>query len=312
MKKIISIIIPIYNAEKYLERCLQSVITQTYKNLEIILINDGSKDNSKKICEEFKNKDSRIRLINKENEGVSTARNNGIDLITGEYVLFVDSDDWLEKEMCEILLNKIEKEKTDIVVCGYNNYYENKNELEHIELKEYNKSFNYLISDDNTKYGGFPWNKLMKKEFIKNKFDTDIYYYENLLFFLKNSNINTKYSVVKECLYNYCINDNSAVHTKKYSKRKTTTLEAIQRCINFLPEENVDAHKYIYINSYYNNFYLLKKNKMDFKCIEKYKENLKKYFYELIISKKISVIKKIKLCIYYKMSFLYGVIVYLK
>ena len=95
-KEKISVIIPVYNVEKYLKRCLDSVINQTYKNLEIILVDDGSTDNSGKICDEYAKNDKRIIVIHKENGGVSVARNIGLDICTGDYVNFIDSDDWID------------------------------------------------------------------------------------------------------------------------------------------------------------------------------------------------------------------------
>ena len=106
MKKI-SVIVPIYNVEKYLEKCLESIINQTFINLEIILINDGSTDFSGSICEKYKNKDNRIILIHKKNEGLSAARNKGLSIATGDYISFVDSDDFLDLNMYEILYKKM-------------------------------------------------------------------------------------------------------------------------------------------------------------------------------------------------------------
>ena len=99
----ISVIIPIYNVEKYLTKCIESVINQTYKNLEIILVNDGSTDNSKEIIDKYSSIDSRIKVINKKNGGLSDARNVGIELAKGEYITFLDSDDWIELNMYEKL-----------------------------------------------------------------------------------------------------------------------------------------------------------------------------------------------------------------
>ena len=101
----ISVVVAIYNVEKYLEKCIQSIIFQTYKNIEIILVNDGSTDNSLNICKKYKSEDSRIIIINQENQGVSVARNNGIDRASGEYILFVDGDDYLRTDIIEKLLN---------------------------------------------------------------------------------------------------------------------------------------------------------------------------------------------------------------
>lgn len=120
MEKIkkISIIIPVYNVEKYLKTCLDSVINQTYQNLEIILVDDGSTDNSGKICEEYKRADSRIIVIHKKNEGLSMARNNGLDIASGEYISFIDSDDYISKNMMETLYNRLLKTQSDMAVCS--------------------------------------------------------------------------------------------------------------------------------------------------------------------------------------------------
>ena len=99
----ISVIVPIYNVEKYIDRCIKSIVNQTYKNLEIILINDGSLDKSGQICDTWESKDNRIKVIHQMNSGVSVARNTGLENATGEYVTFVDSDDYIEPKYCEIL-----------------------------------------------------------------------------------------------------------------------------------------------------------------------------------------------------------------
>lgn len=119
MKKI-SIIVPVYNTEKYLHRCLNSIINQSYENLEVILVDDGSTDSSPAICDEFAEKDSRIKVIHKVNEGVSIARNTGISVATGEYLSFVDSDDFIDKAMLERLMNNAVKNDADISICGFN------------------------------------------------------------------------------------------------------------------------------------------------------------------------------------------------
>lgn len=115
----ISVIIPVYNVEKYLKRCLDSVINQTYKNLEIILIDDGSTDNSGKICDEYAQKDERIIVIHKENGGVSSARNKGLDICIGDYISFIDSDDWINLEYFRKLYNNLIENNSDISCCDY-------------------------------------------------------------------------------------------------------------------------------------------------------------------------------------------------
>lgn len=108
-KELVSIIIPIYNVEKFLRQCLETVVTQTYPHLEIILVNDGSPDQSEAICKEFFKKDTRIRYIRQENAGLSAARNAGIDLATGDYITFIDPDDWVTEDYIEILYNQLKK-----------------------------------------------------------------------------------------------------------------------------------------------------------------------------------------------------------
>ena len=141
MDKKISIIVPIYNTEKYLKRCLDSLIKQEYENIEIILINDGSTDGSLQICEEYKNKDNRIVLIDKIHTGVSHTRNIGLENVSGDYIGFVDSDDYIDKDMFKNLMIGIEKYNADICMCDLEetiseeieNYHE---KIELIEMKK--------------------------------------------------------------------------------------------------------------------------------------------------------------------------------
>lgn len=119
MEDLISVIVPVYNVEKYLNRCIDSIINQTYKNLEIILVDDGSPDNCGKICDEYAKKDSRIKVIHKENGGLSDARNAGINISIGKYITFVDSDDYLELNFIETLYNLNKKNNTFIAVAPY-------------------------------------------------------------------------------------------------------------------------------------------------------------------------------------------------
>ena len=122
MDKLISIIVPVYNVEKYVAECIESIIKQTYQNLEILLIDDGSTDNSGKICDKYAEKDKRIKIIHKENGGVSSARNLGLDLAQGEYIAFIDSDDFVSNKYIESLYSAIEHKDAEIVLSKYSNY----------------------------------------------------------------------------------------------------------------------------------------------------------------------------------------------
>ncbi|MBU3178169.1 glycosyltransferase [Clostridium estertheticum] len=119
MKPLISIIVPVYKVEQYLNRCIESIINQSYQRLEIILVDDGSPDNCGQICNEFSKKDNRVKVIHKENGGLSSARNAGLNVATGEYIGFVDSDDWIDADMFRNLLDVAERENADIVQCGF-------------------------------------------------------------------------------------------------------------------------------------------------------------------------------------------------
>lgn len=117
--KLISIIVPIYNVELYLHRCIDSILNQTYENLEILLIDDGSKDGCGLICDQYAKNDSRIKVFHIDNQGLSAARNLGFKMSNGQYIGYVDSDDWIEPDMYEKLLGRIEETKADVSVCGF-------------------------------------------------------------------------------------------------------------------------------------------------------------------------------------------------
>ena len=125
MDEKISVIVPVYNVEQYLERCVDSIINQTYKNLEIILVNDGSTDNSGQLCDELAKKDDRIRVIHKKNGGLSDARNVGIDEAESELIGFIDSDDYIDEDMYELLINNMKNANADLSMCGHFDVYNN-------------------------------------------------------------------------------------------------------------------------------------------------------------------------------------------
>ena len=118
MKELISIIVPIYKVEKYIAKCIESLIEQTYSTYEIILVNDGSTDNSLEICNSFKKRDKRIKVYTKENGGLSDARNYGLKKAVGSYICFIDSDDWVDNDFIEVLYNLLKKNKCDISICN--------------------------------------------------------------------------------------------------------------------------------------------------------------------------------------------------
>lgn len=174
----VSVIIPIYNVEKYLNRCLDSIINQTYTDIEIILINDGSTDNSGKICDEYKKRDRRIKVLHQKNSGVSYARLNGFNISQGEYITFVDPDDYLDLRAIEVMINFIERENVDLIVCQVKEVYENL--LKAIKIRPgigyYNKNKiidllrTKVLYDKETQMAGINlciWAKLIKRDFLR-------------------------------------------------------------------------------------------------------------------------------------------------
>lgn len=133
MSEKVSVIIPVYNVEKYLNRCVDSVINQTYKNLEIILVDDGSPDNCSRLCDEYAEKDDRVNVIHKENGWLSSARNAGMDIMTGDYVTFIDSDDYVKENMIERMVELMKEHNADVVQVGYcsdeNEFYNDKTDF---------------------------------------------------------------------------------------------------------------------------------------------------------------------------------------
>lgn len=179
---LISVIIPVYGVEKYIAQCLESVINQTYKNLEIIVVNDGTKDRSADIAKEYAAKDSRIKVYDFKNGGLSVARNRGLEIATGEYISYLDSDDWLDTKMCETLLEAAMKNDADMVKCGIietNGVTEDKITFSDIKIinNEQNKAFeNYF----NGILWTVVWNGLYKKELAKKiKFPDNVVYEDN-------------------------------------------------------------------------------------------------------------------------------------
>ncbi len=177
--KTVSVIVPVYNTEKYLKNCLDSIINQTYKDIEIILINDGSKDNSLSVLQEYEAVEKRIKVFSQENSGVSSARNKGIDLSSGEYILFIDSDDYLEPNMVEVLVNNLEDTKADISCCQ-NDYRQAQLSCE-LEVWNKEKALEEFMIHKN--FDGQLTTKLFKRSIVKdNRFDQTIHYGEDALF----------------------------------------------------------------------------------------------------------------------------------
>lgn len=226
----ISIIVPVYNAEKTLVRCLDSILGQTYSNLEILCVNDGSVDSSLEILKKYKKEDNRILIINqKENKGVAYTKNHGIKSATGDIISFVDSDDYIEQDMLEKMYTFLNKNNLDIVKCNYTNYIDNKKY--NIDLSYQNKTIlktkkaksefvDKLISGE---IPGYLQLIMVKNNIIKNNnihINPNLNFLEDLLFYMeliKNSN---KIGILNEPLYNYINNKNGLTFSLSSQKIK--------------------------------------------------------------------------------------------
>ena len=250
----ISVIIPIYNVEKFLRGSVDSVLNQTYKNLEIILVDDGSKDSSGNICDEYAKKDNRIKVVHKENGGLSTARNAGLDVATGKYVMFIDADDLYEENSCEVLYNEIEKRNADIVVGNYihithegekwpeplfdTNIYDNFK----LSIEDFEKSFFVMNS--------VVWNKIFKRSFIEEQklrfipkaiaedaiFSTYCYVHTDNIYY------------IKDVVYNYRQNEANVSISTNCNKKYFEGLNSSYKLIfdNFDSTNNIGFYRFFY------------------------------------------------------------------
>ena len=220
---LISIVIPVYNAEKYLGGCLNSIQNQTYKNFEVILVNDGSIDHSETICKEFVEVDTRFRYFLKVNGGASSARNFGLDHVTGDFITFIDADDWVDENHLEVLINNIKENNSDMAVSSIKKF----DNVSSFEFRVYSNQEKYLLNYNKLNREEFlvilpklihasnsykiAVSKLFKKELVSDvRFDESIIYGEDLEFFFKlYVNINS-ISYVDEVTYIYRLHDESS------------------------------------------------------------------------------------------------------
>ena len=173
----ISVILPVYNVEKYLRKCLDSLVDQTYRNIEILCVDDGSTDSSRKILDEYADKDNRVRILTQKNSGQGAARNYGMDEVAGTYIIFVDSDDWCDLEMCEKLIYTIQTFQVDFVMCGATVYDEMENRyfsnIGYHNLKIFSDDQERkVLTRENVKESTFripvmPWAKIFRTHFLR-------------------------------------------------------------------------------------------------------------------------------------------------
>lgn len=233
---LVSVIIPIYNTEKFLSKCINSVLAQTLKDIEVLLIDDGSTDGSGKICDEYVRKDKRIHAIHIPNQGVSHARNKGLEAAKGKYIYFMDSDDWIETDMISTLYQLIQTNKADLSTCGYLIEDEDENILYKINGKSTYTldkwdAIHSLFHDKYYKYKGNLWDKLYNKEIIernKLRFNEQIYYNEDRLFIFQYLSFCQYVIYTTIPYYHYIMRSSSAMNSSQriYNKNMCTFMDA--------------------------------------------------------------------------------------
>lgn len=246
--KLITIIVPIYNIEKYIERCIESIIAQTYKNLEIILVDDGSTDQSGRICDVYAKQDKRIKVIHKENGGLSDARNAGLDIAGGEYIGFVDGDDYIDGDMYETLWKEMIDESIDIASCGME---ESWGDIKHLKCLSKNtvildrvQAYAALFSRT-TILGGTNCNKLFRKRVLEGlKYKKGIQS-EDIEFLYRVLDRAEKVVCIDKVKYHYVHRENS-ITTTPFSKSYMDIIKTMDEMVEFINKNYPQLSKKVY------------------------------------------------------------------
>lgn len=307
MQPKISIVVPVYNVENYLDRCMDSLLHQTLKDIEIILVNDGSPDNSPAMCDEYARRDARVKVVHKENAGLGMARNSGLEIATGEYVAFVDSDDFVDLNMYELLFDEAKIKQLDILFCGFYTYKDNAIVKACSEVSVYTQYSGQECQDvllgmiNNcgdkryiVKYEMSVWHSIYKLDLIRQNniqfcserefFSEDIIFHTDVI--VKCSTI----GFIPNKLYYYCYNESSL--TKIYRDDRIKRHEILFHEL----KRRIQEHQYMFDLRALNHLYLLKVRyditiiaSFDFKA-----EKAKKYISKIIGENSVkTLIKKI-------------------
>ena len=305
---LLSIIIPVYNVENYLAHSIQSVREQTYKNLEIILVDDGSTDKSGELCDLYSKEDKRIYVVHQKNGGLSSARNTGLEIANGEYILLLDSDDWIHKDTCKILMNLAIENDADIVQGDFEKVYD-----DNIKDEEYiSNSYKILSNIEALKYSyvqksnvssNVAWGKVYRKKLIDGKRYPVGKLHEDEFTTYKLIYRANKMIFTNEKLYYYRQRKESIMSTM-YSKRRLDVLDAFEERISFI-RENIDDKELLYLTlSIFSDisiraYHLYKQcNINDYETLKGIKDKIKKIYRQCIFSKNVKIKRKIRITLF--------------
>ena len=243
----VSIIVPVYNVEKYLRDCLKSLANQTHQNLQIILVNDGSTDGSGEVCEEFARRDNRIEVIHQPNRGVSAARNAGLEEVRGDYLLFVDGDDTLEADAVEVALKGFVNNTIDVVMFGVTKIWKDEQRRQDLALEigifSKEQILRGILKDYASMGAGFPVNKLWRIQLFGNvcnvpRFDESLYYFEDLEWVVRTVRQIQNANLLPRHLYHYLIHSSSATHAPGAQERREIGYhQAVWKILGTLQQE---------------------------------------------------------------------------
>ena len=291
---LISIVVPVYNVEKYIKKCVNSIMKQTYHNLEILLINDGSTDNSGEICQDLQKKDNRIKVFNKENEGLGYTRNYGIEKAKGKYISFIDSDDFIKDNYIELLYNSMKNNNVDIVYCGHNKYYDENHVYEELNYykNEYIKKediFRKIIIEmigsmpnirEDKRVSMSACEAMYSLELIKNKkikFESERKYIsEDLIFQIEILNEVKSVYFLDSNLYFYRVNNNQSLTHKFDIDNVNKNIIMCEKIINVFKEKKLNNVDLNMLNFSVKRFLLSRLRTAIIKAITFYEESKNK------------------------------------
>ncbi|WP_404322738.1 glycosyltransferase [Cytobacillus firmus] len=243
-QKKISIVVPVYNVESFLSECIESLIKQTYKNLEILLIDDGSTDKSSAICDEYASLDKRIKVFHQKNAGVSSARNFGLGIASGDYIGFIDSDDWINPRMYEVMLSRIEEESAEM--CVFTKYIRGETQLYNSSIKSLSlDKKDAIMSILNYNFPTSLWTSLYKRSCLEGLFlNEEIHHLEDFEFQFRVLFRISKVAVCHDAFYNYRLREGSA-NTSGFNEKVISCLKVLPTVKEYIRKSNFINQRYI-------------------------------------------------------------------
>lgn len=300
IKPKVSIIVPVYKAEKYINCCIDSILAQTYTDWELLLVDDGSPDRSGEICDEYAKKDNRIRVFHKKNEGVSSARQRGQDEAVGEYTIHVDPDDWVEPTMLEELYAKAKAEDADMVICDY--YADKGGTQQYVRQMPSKMDNNTVLSELFQQLHGSCCNKLVKRVCYSGKvrFPKGINCCEDLIWCVQTLMLCSKICYINKAFYHYVMTSSSDSQSKAISKERSIEDVKMLHVLGDLLKEKKSIQKMMYINTVP---YVMKRA-MKAQCFDSvyFKNNFRQFAIYIVPSKRHSFLLRV-VCFWSAMGF---------